>query len=80
MPKISWQGREVDGLETRFKTVHEDWNEYDLEDGTTVRMKAVVSEIVRLQGEYDPEKNPVYLVKASNVLIVKSPDNLKKKP
>ena len=79
MPKVPWQGREVDTLSIPFKSIKEDWNEYDLEDGTTLRMKAVVSDIVRVDGQFDPEGNPLYLVKAGNMVVVNSPDNLKKK-
>jgi hypothetical protein len=79
MPKVKWQGQDVDSTSLRFKSLKEEWNEYDLEDGTTVRMKAVVSDVVRIEGYYDQENNPIYLVKASNVVIVSSPDGLKKK-
>lgn len=79
MPKINWGGREVEALSVRFRSVREEWNEYDLEDGTTIKMKAVVSDIVRVDGHYDQEGNPVYLVKSSNVVVVNSPDNLKRK-
>jgi hypothetical protein len=78
MPNIKWQGRDVDGLEVRFRSNHEEWNDYTLEDGSNIRMKAVVSEIVRLDGEFDGEGNPIYLVKSTNVLVIKAPDNLKK--
>jgi hypothetical protein len=78
MPVIKWQGRDVDGLEVRFRSNHEEWNDYTLEDGSNIRMKAVVSEIVRLDGEYDGEGNPVYLVKSTNVMVIKAPDNLKR--
>lgn len=80
MPTMKWQGRDVNGLEVRFRSNKEEWNEYVLEDGTSLRMKAVVSEVVRLEGEYDVEGNPVYVVKSANMLVVKSPDNMKKKP
>jgi hypothetical protein len=79
MPKMKWQGKDVNALEVRFKSIHEDWNEYDLEDGSTVKMKTVVSEIVRLENEYDPEGNPVYNVKAGNLVVIKAPDHLKRK-
>jgi hypothetical protein len=78
MPVIKWQGRDVDGLEVRFRSNHEEWNDYTLEDGSSIRMKAVVSEIIRLEGEFDSEGNPVYLVKSTNVLVIKAPDNLKR--
>ena len=79
MPTIKFQGRDVDGLSVKFKSIREEWNEYDLEDGTTLRMKTVVSEIIRLPGMYDPENNPVYIVKSGNMLFVNAPDELKKK-
>jgi len=79
MPTIKWGGKEVEALSIRFKSIKEEWNEYDLEDGTTLRMKAVVSDIVRVDGHYDQEGNPVYLVKSGNMVVVSSPDNLKKK-
>ena len=79
MPKLRFQGRDVDGLELKFKSIREEWNEYDLEDGTTIRLKAVVTDVVRLNGEYDQEGNPVYVVKSGNMMVVKAPDELKKK-
>lgn len=79
MPTINFQGRETNALSLRLKTIKEEWNEYDLEDGTTLRMKAVVSDISRVEGFYDQENNPVYIVKASNIVVVNSPDSLKKK-
>ena len=79
MPTIKWGGKEVEALSVRFKSVKEEWNEYDLEDGTTLRMKTVVSDIVRVDDHYDQEGNPVYLVKSANMVVVSSPDNLRKK-
>ena len=80
MPKIPFQGQEVDATEVEFQTRKEDWNEYQLMDGSVIKMKAVVGEIVRIEGKYDNEGNPVYVVRSNNVLIVRSPDNLKRKP
>ena len=79
MPKVNWKGRDVDGTEVRSKTVREDWNEYDLEDGSNIRMKTFVTDIIRLEGEYDSDKNPVYVVKSGSILVAKSPENLRKK-
>jgi len=79
MPKVPFQGREVDATEIEFQTRKEDWNEYQLMDGSVVRMKLVVSEIFRLEGEFDAEGNPVYHIKSANVAVVKSPDTLKRR-
>lgn len=78
MPKIEWQGRSVDAVSVKFKSIREEWNEYDLEDGSTIRMKTIVSDVVRVHDEYDAEKNPIYVVKSTNLVVVSSPDNMKK--
>ena len=80
MPKINFQGREVDATEVEFQTRKEDWNEYQLMDGSTIKMKLVVSQILRIDGMYDDEGNPAYQIKSTNVAAVTSPDALKRKP
>ncbi len=78
MPKIPFQGQQVDATEIDFQTRKEDWNEYQLMDGTVIKMKLVMAEILRVEGRYDNEGNPIYVLKSKNVLIVRSPDDLKK--
>jgi len=80
MPKIPYKGREVDATEVDFQTRKEDWNEYQLMDGSLVKVKLVVGGIFRIPDEYDVEGNPVYVVRSQNVLMVRSPENLQKKP
>ena len=80
MPKIPYKGRKVDAVEVDFQTRKEDWNEYQLMDGSILKMKLVVGDIFKVPGEYDDEGNPVYVVRSQNVLTARSPDNLKKKP
>ena len=79
MTKINFQGREVDAAEVDFQTRKEDWNEYQLMDGSVIKMKLVVGGIFRVLDQYDGEGSPVYVVRSKNVLMVSSPDNLKKK-
>jgi len=80
MSKINFQGREVDATEVDFQTRKEDWNEYQLMDGSEIKIKLVVSGIFRIDGMYDDEGNPVYQIKSANIAAVKSPDNLRRKP
>jgi len=76
--KILHKGKDKDAIDTDFKTVKEDWNVYDLQDGSRIRLKTVVSIIAKVPNEFDNEGNPVYVVKASNVMSVSAPDHLKK--
>jgi hypothetical protein len=72
-------GPMVDGVEVQVDESSEKWSEYKLEDGTTIRIKQVLMEVVRT-GEHDPEGNPMYAVKAQPILsIVDVPDRLKRK-
>ena len=80
MPRISFGGREVDATEVDFQTRKEDWNEYQLMDGSIIKMKMVVGEVLRIEDMYDNEGNPVYQVKSNNVMMVRSSNALKKKP
>jgi hypothetical protein len=72
-------GRELDAVELGFQTGGEHWNEYMLDDGSVVKIKLVVTNVVRLEGEYDPNGLPVYLAQSTNVMAVSAPDNLRKK-
>jgi hypothetical protein len=71
-------GSTADAEVIPFRGDVEHWNEYLLDDGTVVRMKAVVTEISRVDGQYDMEGNPVYVVNSANVTHVSSPEELKK--
>jgi len=80
MAKIPFKGQEVDATEVDFQIRKEDWNEYQLMDGSVIKMKLVVGSIFRVPGEYDAEGDPIYIVRSKNVLMVRAPDDLKKKP
>ena len=80
MPKIPYKGQQVDATEVDFEVRKEDWSEYQLRDGATIKMKMVVIEVLKVPDEYDNEGNPIYVIKSNNVLAVRAPDNLKKKP
>lgn len=71
-------GRDIMGQDIPFEAERESWNTYVLEDGTTLKMKAVVSGVIRLD-EYLPNGDPMYLVNASNVVATDVPEGLKKK-
>lgn len=66
--KIPYQGRQAEAEEVEFFTRKEDWNEYQLSDGTIIRMKTVVTDVFKVTGEVDPEGNPVYRIRSTNVV------------
>ena len=72
-------GNEVDAEEIVISQASEHWNEYLMEDGTAIRMKLVAVKAIRLVDQYDQSGNPIYFVKSTNIVSVKSPESLKKK-
>ena len=62
-----------------FETEKENWNSYILHDGTTLRLKTVLAEVLRVENEYGPAGDPIYVVNASPVISINSPEQLKKK-
>ncbi len=62
-----------------FDTKSEAWNQYTLEDGTSLKMKLVLLEVVRLLDEYSPSGDPIYTFSAQQIVGVVAPSGLKKK-
>ena len=66
--KVQYQGREVEGEPVDFLTRKEDFNEYQLTDGKILKIKMVVTRIIRLEEEKAPDGNPIYLIQSQNVV------------
>jgi hypothetical protein len=66
--KVPYQGRQVERQPVDFLARKEDFNEYQLADGKILRIKMVVTRIIRLQGETAPDGNPIYLIQSQNVV------------
>ena len=76
--KVTFQGKEYNAEKVDFETVREDWSKYKLDDGATLKMRTIVSGVVRLPllGE---DGNPIYMVKSSNIVEADVPDHLRPK-
>lgn len=76
---IKWSGKEVAAEEMEFKAINENWNEYELEDGSRIKIKLVCGKIIKIENEYDDDGNPVYRLLSTNVLTVTSPSEIRRK-
>lgn len=65
-----------EGTELGYRTMGEHWNEYLIDDGTVVRLKPVVTSVVRVDGLFDDKGDPVYMVNSQNVMSVSAPEDL----
>lgn len=71
-------GRTIEATVMPFQTSNEPWNEYLVEDGSVIKVKLVTTEVLRVDGEHDPQGNPVYLTQSTNIMAVSAPDHLRK--
>lgn len=78
--KIPLFGHDVDAIEIPMSKSTENFNEYELADGSTIRLKVVATSILRLEGQYTPEGDPIYLVKNGQIVtVVEAPQSIRKK-
>lgn len=72
-------GVEFEGSEVGVTEVTERWSEILLEDGSRLKVKPNVLGALRADGQYDPEGNPVYALKSSQIMmVVSAPIHLRK--
>ena len=64
-------GRLVTGKKLNFKTIKEEWNEYELEDGSKLYVKLALIDVVRLN-EFSQFGEPVYNIISHNLVKVKA--------
>ena len=62
----------ADGYEVPIIEVTERWSDITLEDGTVLRVKPNVLGVTRVDNQYDPEGNPLYALKSSQIMMVTS--------
>ena len=77
--KIQYKDKMVDATLVDVIQASELWNQYLLDDQTVLKFKTVVSQVVKIDNEYDSDGNPVYVVKSSSIVTVICPEELKKK-
>lgn len=68
----------VDAELIDVQSSQESWSQYLLGDGTTLKLKVVVTEVWRVVDAYDNEGNPQYIARSGNILVINSPDELRK--
>jgi hypothetical protein len=72
------QSPPMEGVEVSVKESTERWTDVLLEDGTSIRLKPSVISAIRMIGQFDPEGNPMYALKAGQILtIVSAPEELR---
>lgn len=73
-PEELAEAEDVDFVEEK-----EDWNVYKLSDGTTLKVKLVLTGVKRLK-KWNPDGTPIYVINSQNIVrVVNVPKELKAK-
>ena len=75
---INYGGRQVEATPVEINQTSERWNEYFLEDGSILKMKLILKKVFKIDGEYDNEGNPIYVMQSTNVSSISAPKHLRK--
>ena len=79
MTKIPFKGKLIEAERINVKSHKEEWNTYDLEDGTKLRVKLVLAAVFKLKGIYKEDTGePIYVIKTDNIIDAQIPDELYK--
>ena len=58
----------------------EGFNDYELGDGSKIRLKIVATSILRLVGQFNADGDPIYIVKNGQVVtVLQAPEALRRK-
>ncbi|MBI3317349.1 MAG: hypothetical protein HYZ85_05025 [Candidatus Omnitrophica bacterium] len=76
---IQFGGRDAEAVLVEVNQASEKWNEYFLDDGSTIKMKLILKKVLKVENEFDGEGNPVYVMQSTNVTSVSAPQQLRKK-
>jgi hypothetical protein len=79
LTQIEYEGQTVPAEELAFDTDKEPWTVYQLEDGTVLKFKQVLSKVCRLIGKVKPDGEPIYVFNLGAITISDIPPELKKK-
>jgi len=78
--KVNLGGELVDAVRVGFTPIREEWNEYKLDDGTILKIKLVLVDVLRTE-KHDPiTGDPHYIAKSVNIVTAIVPSELKKFP
>lgn len=73
-------GGQGEGQEVQVAESTERWSDFTLEDGSVIRAKLMLTSAIRVDGEYDQNGNPLYIMNVGPIFsIVSVPEQYRKK-
>src|SRR2546426_10544890 len=72
--------RQVEAEQIDFESKAEPWSTYELSDGTTLKVRVILTGVLRIEGEYDQSGNPIYVVSSQTVIQANAPKKIRGTP
>jgi hypothetical protein len=72
--------RQVDAEQIDFEAKAEPWTTYELADGAILKIRVILTGVMRIEGEYDQSGNPIYVVSSQTAIQANSPKKLRGTP
>jgi len=76
-------GKEYEAEEITYQADSENggeqWSAFTLHDGTALKVKAVLVSVLRVEGAFTPNGDPLYQANASLVVSTNAPESLRRK-
>ena len=76
--QINYNGEQVEAEKIPVESMREEWNQYFLQDGTVLRARLIVSEVLRVIDRYTGDGDPIYVIKSTNMVHADCPNNLRR--
>jgi hypothetical protein len=76
--KLNLGGQTVEAESLGYKPINEPWSSYQLDDGSIIKIKLVISDVFKLPTS-DPLGLPQYMIRSSNVMSVEPLESLSKR-
>lgn len=67
--KQIYNGKEVEAIRIDFFNEQEKWNEYQLSDGRVLRVKFILTDVIKLTGIQDKDGKEVYRIRTANPIV-----------
>jgi hypothetical protein len=72
--------RQVEAEQIDFESKAEPWSTYELSDGTALKIRVILTGVMRIEGEYDQSGNPIYVVSSQTVVQANAPKKIRGSP
>src|SRR5439155_25527777 len=72
--------RQVEAEQVDFEAKAEPWSSYELTDGPILKVRVILTGVLRIEGEYDQSGNPIYVVSSQNVVQANPPKKIRGTP